>query len=112
MKRYFSLLSIDEYNMPALLTLFEPHVFTTRTHRVLKIHMSLTAFFLTGKISPQKTAIKKWSDFEGFELPEVGEKFNKNHKISIFGFQCVAINIEGWLNKDLYFISSFKARLS
>jgi hypothetical protein len=60
--------------------------------------MSLTAFFLTGKTSPKKQKLKKWSDFEGFKLPEVGEKINKNHEISIFvGFQYVAINIEGWL---------------
>jgi len=29
----------------------------------------------------------------------------KNHHIFIFGFQCVAISIEGWLAKEWYSLS-------
>jgi len=32
---------------------------------------------------------------ESFNSPEVGAGGSKNHQISIFGFKCVAINIEG-----------------
>ncbi len=82
-------------NMPALLTLFEPHVLYAHTQSIKDTHVTYS-FFFTGKISPKKQKLKNESDFESFELPEVGEKkFNKNYEISIFGFQCVAINIEG-----------------
>jgi hypothetical protein len=63
------------------------------------------AFFSLAKISPEIEIdiyiyiyiyIFKWSDFGQFQLPEVREKRSKNHYISIFGFQCVAINMEGW----------------
>jgi hypothetical protein len=32
---------------------------------------------------------------EGVQLPEVRKKQSESPQISIFGFQCVAINIEG-----------------
>jgi hypothetical protein len=41
---------------------------------------------------------KKWNDFGEFQLLKVwgkkGEKKSKNCQISIFGFQCVAMNIK------------------
>jgi hypothetical protein len=35
---------------------------------------------------------------KGFESPKVKKKINKSCHISIVGFQCVAKNIERWLN--------------
>jgi hypothetical protein len=39
-----------------------------------------------------KFKIKRWSDFRGFQFPKV-RKINKNHQISIFGFQSVTKTI-------------------
>lgn len=48
---HFSLSSIDEYNMPALLTLFEPHVFTyTYTESIKDTHVTYSFFFLLAKL--------------------------------------------------------------
>jgi hypothetical protein len=41
--------------------------------------------------------IWNWSDFGGFQLPEVRKNTSKNFQISILDFQCVARRmIEAW----------------
>ncbi len=50
-----------------------------------------------------KLKIEKWSEFGRFPSPKVREKKSGNCQIPTFGFECVAINIKGWL-QNLYFI--------
>jgi hypothetical protein len=69
-----------------------------------RLCMHVNRPFLTGKISP-KSEVKKfqnktnWNEFLGFS------EGNNNTicQISIYSFQCVAINIEGWLKIFLIF---------
>jgi hypothetical protein len=47
--------------------------------------------------------ICKCIDFGGFQVSIIRSegKKKKNHQISIFGSQCVAINVEGWLKLSI-----------
>jgi hypothetical protein len=68
---------------------------------ITSLDISLSFYWLNPtkkKISKlSKLKIWKWNDFGGFQLPEVRGKNSKKFQISIFGFQCVANDREGWL---------------
>jgi hypothetical protein len=70
---------------------------------------SVKSLIFTGEFSP-KREIKNWKIeneviLEGFNCQKWEEKNNKNRQIWVLGFQCVAINTEGWLKIFLFHIS-------
>ncbi len=93
--------------------IFRNNIISVEVAKLVKVTNSLLPCFLLAKFRQKEKYfffLKNGVILEGFHRQKWENKNIENRQISIFGFQCVATNIEAWLEilySHILFIARF-----